>query len=116
MQKALVQPLEAQYRDRPRFSRGALPPRAMRLRVLDAEAKVDSAGGRFARFAIDECHGLGSPTDLSDCKWQEAALSGCVYPETGGVFVTRGYEALPAAAMLGKRVGAAPAQTCHATT
>src|SRR5688572_12901263 len=55
VQKQLIEPITARDAERSQFSRARLPPRAMRVRILDTAARTDGAGNAFVSFAVDEC-------------------------------------------------------------
>lgn len=84
------------------------------MRVLDQKPQQDSAGNAFFAFAVDARHGWGEATD--EASWSKAAITGCVYPGSGEVFIKRGNAFHPAAAAVGKKTKAAPERTCHAAT
>lgn len=107
----LIQPLASKERSRSKFSRARLPAAERRVRVLDEKPKRDSAGNDFFAFAVDARHGWG---DADDASWDKAAITGCVYPERGEVFIKRGKAYHPAVAAIGKKTKAAPEGTCHA--
>jgi len=107
----LIQPLAAKEREQSKFSRAALPPAARRVRVLDEKPQQDSAGNAFFSFAVDARHGWAA----SEEGWKKAAITGCVYPASGEVFIKRGNAFHPAKAALGKKTKPAPDATCHAT-
>ncbi len=109
----LIQPLAAKERDQSKFSRARLPPSERRVRMLDKEPQQDSAGDAFYTFAIDARHGWG---DSDEDNWTKAAITGCVYPGRGEVFIKRGSGFHPAQAAVGKKTKAAPDRTCHAAT
>jgi hypothetical protein len=109
----LIQPLAAKDRDQSKFSRARLPPSERRVRVLDEKPQQDSAGDTFFAFAVDARHGWGDDTDKN---WNKAAITGCVYPSRGEVFIKRGNAFHPATAAVGKKTKAAPDRTCHAAT
>lgn len=107
----LLRPLAAKENERSKFSRARMPAQERRVRVLDAALVPDATGAMFVAFAIDDRHGfLGD----DDSAWSENALTGCVYPDKGEVFVVRGEQHRPAAMLLGKKTKAAPATTCAA--
>jgi hypothetical protein len=107
----LVQPLVAKEREQSKFSRARPAPAERRVRLLDEKPQQDSAGEAFLTFAIDTRHGWG---DEEDVHWTKAAITGCVYPDRGEVFIKRGKAFHPAAAALGKKTKAAPERTCQA--
>lgn len=110
----IVQPLVAKDRAQSKFSRARLPPAERRVRVLDQKPQQDSAGESFVSFAIDARHGWGD--DKDEASWQKAAITGCVYPSRGEVFIKRGKAFHPAAAAVGKKTKAAPEATCRSAT
>lgn len=109
-----MQPLVAKDREQSKFSRARLPPAERRVRLLDEKPQQDSAGESFVSFAIDARHGWGDDND--EASWQKAAITGCVYPSRGEVFIKRGKAFHPAAAAVGKKTKAAPEATCRAAT
>jgi hypothetical protein len=114
VKERLIQPLAAKERDQSKFSRARLPPAERRVRVLDEKPQQDSAGDTFFAFAVDARHGWGD--DDGEARWNKAAITGCVYPSRGEVFIKRGKAFHPAAAAVGKKTKAAPERTCHGAT
>ncbi|MGE0550320.1 MAG: hypothetical protein AB7O24_03640 [Kofleriaceae bacterium] len=112
VKEKLVQPLVAKERKQSKFSRARLPPQERRIRVVDAQPQLDSTGAAFFAFAIDAKHGWAE--DDSAESWQRAAITGCVYPASGEVFIKRGKAFHPAEAALGKKTKASAETTCHA--
>jgi hypothetical protein len=110
VERGLLQPLAAKEKQRSRYSRVALSPWERRVRVLDAGPQTDRDGATFMAFAVDARRGL------ADSTWREDALGGCVYLESGRVFVSRKATHLPAEALLGKRTPPAAAHVCQAAT
>lgn len=110
----VVQPLVAKEREQSKFSRARLPPAERRVRLLDETSQQDSAGETFVTFAIDARHGWGDDDD--EASWTKAAITGCVYPSRGEVFIKRGKAFHPAAAAVGKKTKAAPEATCREAT
>ncbi|HVU04963.1 MAG TPA: hypothetical protein VHE30_24600 [Polyangiaceae bacterium] len=92
VQSRLVTPLAQQ--ESTRFSRGRPAPRERRVRVTDVAALVDGKGRSFLRFAVDVRFGSGD--------WREGDIDGCMYPESGAIYVKRGSEYRPAEFLLGK--------------
>lgn len=92
----LVKPIAAREKGGS-FSRGRPPPRVSRVRTPDPE-QTDPSKRVFASFAIDVRWG-GS-------EWHENDVTGCVYKETGKIFVKIGDEYRPAEYLLGKNVDA----------
>lgn len=78
-----------------RFSRERPPPRERRVRVLESTLRRDKNGRSFVAFAIDVRFG-------SD--WQQNDIVGCVYRESGNLFVKIGDAYRPATFLLGKNV------------
>lgn len=110
VQTKLVQPLATKEESRSRFSRVLMPTPVMRVRVTDPQPQKDAQGAAFMTFAVDTCRGFHRKGD--DC-WQKAAITGCVYPTNGQVFVQRGDQFYPADIMLGKK-GDSTSSVCHA--
>ena len=105
VERALTEPLARQEARRSRLSRAAIPARARTVRILDERARRDLRGSEFLAFSIDERHG-----------WQGAvaknAITGCVYPGSGDVFVKRGDSHYPAGLLLGQTSKKAEAHVC----
>ncbi|HEY5947296.1 MAG TPA: hypothetical protein VIV40_17450 [Kofleriaceae bacterium] len=110
----MIQPLAAKDRDQSKFSRARLPPAERRVRMLDEDKQQDNAGKVFFAFAVDTRHGWSKDDD--EANWTKAAITGCVYPDDGEVFIKRGNAYHPAAAAIGKKTKAAPDRTCRAAT
>lgn len=83
------------------------------MRVLDNKAQQDSAGRAFVMFAVDARRGRADAKIEEN--WNKAVITGCVYLETGEVFIERRKAYHPAVAAIGKKTKAAPARTCKAT-
>jgi hypothetical protein len=105
----MVQPLTEREQRRSRFSRGAQPAQARRVRILDEQPHKDAAGGGFLRFAVDARHGRAAVK----APWRLATITGCVYPDRNQIFVQRGDEYRPAAFLLGKNLKAVAETTCR---
>ena len=103
VEEALVKPL-AQAQGK-RFSRARPPPRERRVRITQSTPLRDARGRAFVPFAVDVRFG-------SD--WQRDDIVGCVYRESGDVFVKRGDAHRPAAFLLGKDAQPVPG-ACAAT-
>lgn len=84
------------------------------MRLLDDKPQQDSAGEAFYAFAIDARHGWGD--DDGEASWSKNAITGCVYPGRGEVFIKRGHAYHPATAAIGKKTKPAPERTCRAAT
>jgi hypothetical protein len=113
VQQQLIQPLAAKERERSRFSRARLPATERRIHILDQQAKKDTAGRTFVRFAIDEHHGYRKATAADEASWRLAAVTGCVYLDKSEVFVKKGDQYRPAAVLLGKNLQPAAENTCQ---
>ena len=114
VQKELIKPLATKERHRSRFSRSRLPAQARRVRVLDTQPQKDEAGATFVKFAVDARHGFDiedEPTGVEG--WRKDTITGCVYPDSGEVFVLRGAAYHPAAIMVGKKTKPAAKHTCQ---
>ena len=97
VRKKLVRPLAKRTSKRKMFSRVAPVPTERRVRVLDATPQADARGRRFVRFAVDTRRGWDD-----EGRWKQGAIVGCVYPDSGQVFVQEGDEFHPARSALGK--------------
>ena len=104
VQTKLVNPLSEKEAARSRFSRVLRPTPVMRVRVTDPQPQKDAHGSAYMTFAVDSCNRF--VRDKGDC-WQRAAITGCVYPQSGQVFVQRGDQFFPADVMLGKKADSA---------
>jgi hypothetical protein len=93
--EALVQPLVRRESEGSKFSRSRPVPRERRARVPSGEASSDARGRAFVTFAVDVRFGGG--------EWQEDVV-GCVYRQTGHLYVKVGDAYRPAAFLLGKNV------------
>ena len=93
VQQGLVKPLAAQ--EGSRFSRARPAPRERRVRVTEAAGVPDKSGRSFLPFAIDVRFGG---------EWRANDIVGCVYTDTGDLFVKKGDAYRPAAFLLGKNV------------
>jgi hypothetical protein len=93
VEEGLVRPLAST--EGSRFSRSRPPPRERRVRVTQATVSVDKSGRPFVPFAVDVRFGS---------EWRANDIVGCVYRNTGELFVKRGNAYRPAAFLLGKNV------------
>jgi hypothetical protein len=105
VEKALTHPLAHREATQSRFSRVAIPARTRTVRIVDSSAHRDSRGWEFFAFSIDEERGRQHVLSKD-------ALTGCVYPKSGEVFVKRGDSHYPAALLLGKTSKKPEAQVC----
>jgi hypothetical protein len=109
----LLQPLAEKERNRGRFSRARLPAQERRVRILDEQARKDTRGNAFVAFAVDARHGVRAAAAADDASWRKATITGCVYLDSGEIFVKKGDQYRPAAFLLGKKLQAAAAGTCE---
>lgn len=93
--EGLLQPLAKHEAGGSKFSRSRPVPRERRARVPQGETSTDARGRAFVSFAVDVRFGGG--------EWQEDVV-GCVYRQTGQLFVKVGDAYRPAAFLLGKNV------------
>ena len=112
VEKQLVAPLKAKESRQKRFSRAYQPPQVRRVRVLDSEAVTDGDGAAFMTFAVDTQNGLLEDVDGTR-PWRTDVIVGCVYPESGKVFIKRGETYFGAGLLLGKKTNAAGEHVCH---
>ena len=110
--KQLIAPLRAKEARQSRFSRAYQPPQVRRVRVLDSAAVTDGNGAVFMSFAVDTQNGLLEDVDGTK-PWRTDVIVGCVYPESGKVFVKRGETYFGASLLLGKKTTAAGEHVCH---
>ncbi len=103
----LIKPLVAKEEKTSRFSRKMPAPLSRQVRVDDT-AKRDAQGRTFVTFSVDARH------DWDDDEWRKDVMTGCVYAGEKLVFVKRGADFHPAAAMAGKKTKAAASGTCEA--
>jgi len=99
VEKALLEPLARQEKERSRFSRARMPPQERRVRVPQAAPTLDASGRGYLAFAVDVRRGA---------EWHQDDVVGCAYPQTGALFVKRGDGYRPAEILLGKDVDVAP--------
>lgn len=92
VQQGLVRPLAQQ--ENSRFSRSRPAPHERRVRILEATLQRDKDDKGFVPFAIDIRY---------DSEWAPN-FEGCVYRQTGALFVKIGDEYYPADFLLGKEV------------
>jgi hypothetical protein len=114
VERELVKPLAAKERDQSRFSRARLPAQERRVRVREEGTQKDAAGRSFFTFAVDARHGILAANDES--AWRLETITGCVYVESGDIFVKSGDGYRPAAFLLGKNLKPAAEPTCHAAS
>jgi hypothetical protein len=107
VQDKLLTPLAARDKARSSYSR-AMPPAAYRVRVIDRSPIADGKGGAFVGLAVDARFGRGKG------EWFENDITGCVYAETGEVYVRYGRAYRAAGVLLGKKTPPAPEHVCKA--
>jgi hypothetical protein len=88
----LVKPLAA--RQNSRFSRARPRPHQSRVRITQATLTRDKQGREFVPFAIDVRFGSED--------WQKGDTVGCVYRQSGALYVLLNDSYYPAALLLGK--------------
>lgn len=96
--RELIAPLASNEAHQSEYSRAYVPPRDRTARILDEKPRVDADGRSFLTFAVDESRGGSSV--------RKNTISGCVYPDSGKVFVGRDDSFFPAGLLLGKKVDA----------
>lgn len=94
MEQGLLKPL-AELRAS-HFSRERPLPRERRARLTSPIPSLDKRGRAFVTFAVDVKFGA---------EWHENDIVGCVYQDSGALYVKRGDAYRPAAFLLGKNVG-----------
>jgi hypothetical protein len=104
----LLAPLAAPERARTSYSRAAPPPAEHRLRILDAAPIADGKGGAFVGFAVDARRHSGKGP------WHQNAITGCVYLESGEVYVRYGKGYHAARILFGTWSPPAPGHVCRA--
>ncbi len=111
----LVAPLQKKEAKRPVFSRAPKPPSARRVRILDQAPHTDARGGAFLSFAIDETRSFlrEEGREVPEDAWHQAAIVGCMYPESGKVLVKLGETYYPASVLWGNQAEKAPAEACR---
>lgn len=107
IETSLLKPLAERDEQRAMFSRARVAPKERRVRVTQANASTDANEKPFFAFAIDSRF-RGA--------WREADQIGCVYPETGEIFVKMGDTFRSADALLGKKTQPGAAGVCVSTT
>jgi hypothetical protein len=101
----LLQPLAQRQAQRSTFSRARMPPAERRVRVIDAALTRDAQGQGYATFAVD--------VRFATARWAENAIVGCIYPDSGAVYVKYGDGWRDAAVLLGKKVADPAASVCQ---
>ncbi|MCC7345626.1 MAG: hypothetical protein IT573_11860 [Deltaproteobacteria bacterium] len=111
----LVAPLQKKEAKRPVFSRAPKPPSARRVRILDQARHTDAQGRTFLPFEVDETRSFlrEEERDVPEEAWHQAAIVGCVYPDSGKVLVKLGETYYPASVLWGSQSEQAPAEACR---
>jgi hypothetical protein len=107
VQEKLLTPLAARDAARSRYSRGEAPAAERRLR-LETARTADAKGGAFIGFAVDARYGFG------EGRWRPNVIGGCVYLESGDVYVRYGDGYREAGVLLGKKAAPAASHVCRA--
>ena len=81
------------------FSRERPVPHERRVRLLGSALSTDKAGRAFVAFAVDVRYGPN---------WHEGDIVGCVYRDSGKLFVKLGDAYHPHSVLLGKDAAAVP--------
>ena len=110
VQAKLVTPLAKKEDKRSSFSRKALPPEKRRIRILNGN-HLDSKSKRFFAFSIDERFGRSGRDSVR--KWNANTITGCVYPDSGELYVLRGKHHYPSSLLLGKRKKPSASHICR---
>ncbi len=116
IERDLVAPLTVNEQRRSRMTRARQPALARRVRMLTTSPSKDSSGRAFFGFAVDARYGANpmsteKPSAAErqawatneEQQWQKDAITGCLYPESGDVFVNRGGAWFRGALLLGKK-------------
>src|SRR5262249_13594817 len=110
VQEKLLVPLAERERARSSYSRARPPAAERRVRLLDATPLADGKGGAFVGFAVDARYGGG------EGRWRQSVITGCVYAESGEVYVRYGEAFRGAGVMLGKATPQAAGHVCSAAS
>lgn len=92
--QGLVKPLKKREENRSGFSRVIQAPKERRLRILQTRMSRDKRGRTFLAYSIDVRYGD---------EWHDD-IAGCVYTQSGNIYVQRGDEYRPHQFLLGKDV------------
>jgi len=80
------------------------------VRLLDAAPLADSKGGAFVGFAVDARYGRG------EGRWKESVMTGCVYVESGEIYLQYGDAFRAAGVILGRVTPPAAGNVCRAAS
>lgn len=108
VQRKLLAPLAGREKARSSYSRARPPAAERRVRILDGVPIADAKGGAFVGFAVDARYGRG------EGRWQDDEITGCVYAETGEVYVRSGDAFRAASVLFGKTISPAASHICRA--
>ena len=97
--RELLEPLGDKEAGQAEYSRAYVPPHDRTARILDSKPRADADGHGFLTFTVDESRSGGKVV-------RKDTIGGCVYPDSGKVFVGRGGVFYPAGLLLGKKVDA----------
>jgi hypothetical protein len=89
----VIQELAKKDSKRSKFSRSRPPPAERRARILASTPSYDQGGLAFAPYAVDARWGD---------EWQNGDVVGCVYKDSGRLFVKMGDEFYPVSILLGE--------------
>ena len=103
-------PLAARESARSSYSRARPPAAERRVRLLDAAPIADGKGGAFVGFAVDARYGRG------EGRWKQSVMTGCVYVETGEIYLRYGDAFREAGVILGKVTPPAAGNVCRAAS
>ncbi|MDL1870896.1 hypothetical protein FBR05_01670 [Deltaproteobacteria bacterium PRO3] len=111
----LVAPLQKKEAKRPLLSRAPKPPSARRVRILDKARHTDAKGQGFLSFEVDETRSFlrEEEREVPEEAWRQAAIIGCVYPDSGKVLVKLGETYYPASVLWGNQAEKAPPEACR---
>jgi hypothetical protein len=115
VQSKLLKPLTERDQLRAEFSRARPSPVVRRVRVQEAGPFKDKEGARFMTFAIDSAHGYRakSKTGVPEGEWGRDSHTGCVYPDSGDIYIKVGDSYRGASLLLGKNTPVAAAHICR---
>lgn len=106
VEEGVVKPLAKQEDERSTMSRVRRPPHERRARITEKTVTMDKNGRAFVTFAVDVRYGD---------KWKQDDVVGCVYKDSGNLYVKKGDAYRPFAFLLGQNVAAVPG-VCSAAT
>jgi hypothetical protein len=95
LENEVVKPLAEREAQPPRFARIMNVPMERKVRVASSGPWRDSRGNAYLTFSVD-ARPLGS-----SLPWRENSLTGCIYLDTGAIYVRSGPRYRPAAFLRG---------------